>query len=89
MVAFLKLFYFIFGIIFEDALMPLIVSCTECIQLALEKRKGKMAVEVAKHNQEVQKLSEESEKPYEETNVIGFQAPDLSDAEEDEEEYEE
>lgn len=83
----MKLFYFIFGIIFEDALMPLIVSFTEFIQLILEKHKGKMAVEVAKHNQEVQKITEELEKPYEETSVIGFQVPSPSD-EEDEEEYE-
>lgn len=54
--------------------MPIVDSLVELVQLAIEKKKGKYALEIAKMNKEVSELNSPSE--LESTCVIGFQAPD-------------
>ena len=72
---------FILGILFAEVGIPLLDSAVELIQMAMEKKKGKYAVEVAKKNQEVRKISGDEEEPGP-VHAIGFCAPDRNDEEE-------
>ena len=54
--------------------IPILESLVELIQVAIEKKKGKYALEIAKMNKEVHELAEPP-KEEEETRIIGFMAP--------------
>lgn len=65
---------FIFGILFDEVGLPIIGSIVELIQLAIEKKKGNYALDIAKLNKEVAKLNEPPQEPVH-TVAMGFQVP--------------
>lgn len=77
---------FILGILFCEVGLPLIDSAVELIQLAIENRKGDYAVQVAKKNKEVRKISGEEEEEDSVIHAIGFCAPAKDEEEETENE---
>lgn len=79
---------FILGILFCEVGLPLIDSAVELVQLAIENRKGTYAVEVAKKNKEVRKISGEEEEENSVVHAIGFCAPAKDDEEEETEDEE-
>lgn len=78
---------FILGVLFVEVGLPLIDSAVELIQLAIEKRKGDYALEIAKKNKEVREVNnEEKDEDDSVTHVIGFCAPAKDEEETDEDE---
>lgn len=65
---------FILGILFDEVGLPIISSLVELVQLAIEKKKGKYALDIAKMNKEVAELTQPEEEPIQ-THVMGFQIP--------------
>ena len=61
--------YFIFGILFDEVIIPIISTLTELIQLFIEKYKGELAISVAKSNKEVSKITQPEDEAH---NVAGF-----------------
>ncbi len=78
------LIYFILGILFDEFILPLISSAAELCVMFFEKQKGKLAVDIAKMNKEVNDISEEINKEPVNTVAMGFHIP--SNTEEDLEE---
>ena len=75
---------FILGMLFAEVGLPIIDSAVELVQLAIEKKKGDYALEIAKKNKEVHKITgDDEEKPI--THAIGFC---VSDDDDEDEEYE-
>ena len=79
------LYYFLLGIIFIQWCIPIGESFTEVILSFFELLKGKLGLRLAKYNLQIQKITDEINKPTE-TNAIGFKVYPV---EEEDEEYEE
>lgn len=62
--------FFICGILFSEFILPIITCLTETIALKFEKIKGRIAVDIAKMNKEVNDMANPPEEPH---RVIGFQ----------------
>ncbi len=60
--------------------MPIVESIVELIQVIIEAQKAKIALKVANLNGEIKKLTSSDE---EQISVIGFQAPEVEEYEED------
>ncbi len=75
-----ELIYFIIGVLFTVIFMPIVESIVELIQVIIEAQKAKIALKVANLNGEIKKLTSSDE---EQISVIGFQAPEVEEYEED------
>lgn len=65
------LYYFIFGILFVDIILPILEGAAGCLCTRMEQYKVKCATTIAKMNEEIEKYQEMpiNEQP------IGFQIP--------------
>lgn len=77
---------FFLGIVFVEMLLPLMEAIIETIVGLFEIQKGKMSIEVAKINKQIEEISCEEEP--ERAPAIGFQLPPARE-DIDEDEYEE
>lgn len=75
-----ELIYFIIGVLFTVIFMPIVESIVELIQVIIEAQKAKIALKVANLNEEIKKLASSDG---EQISVIGFQAPEVEEYEED------
>lgn len=81
----MKLYYFLLGLMFIQWGVPLVDSLIELFTTWIESLKGKIGIRITKYNAEIQKITDEIDKPIE-GHLIGFQVD--SSSEEEEEEYE-
>ena len=79
--------YFISGILFQELILPLLVTAVEVLSTKLESLKAKNALDITKINTKIRQISEEE--PLEEKRVIGFVTDSDVTLEEDDEENEE
>ena len=67
--------YFIAGVLFGIFLLPILDSLIELLQVIIENKKGKYALDIAKLNKQVAELSElEKDEPIQ-TVAMGFHIP--------------
>lgn len=74
------IYYFIFGILFIDVIVPLLENMTACIITRMEQYKAKCALKITKINNEIEDIQD----PPPTRQVVGFHMPS---PEEFEEEY--
>lgn len=72
--------YFIAGMLFAAAALPIVDGMVSVALSFMEVLKGKCAVKVAEYNYQISKMDDE---PTQETHVIGFQVPTEEDDYED------
>lgn len=77
---------FILGILFVEVGLPIVESAVELVQLAIENKKGTLAIEIAQKNKKVHEITGEENKEETVVHAIGFCAPSKDEEEMEEDE---
>lgn len=83
------LYFFLFGILFYEIILPILSNITEVINGHCQLLQGKQAVKMTEYNEKVRKYKASLEETEIDTSVIGFSIPNSNYDENEEEEDDE
>ena len=77
------LYFFLFGILFYEIILPILSNVTEVINGFCQLAQGKQAVKMTEYNEKVRKYKEKLAAEGESVSAIGFSIPTYEDNEEE------